>query len=260
MDKEGFEHWELLPMSYSKLNSWRSYPCQFIINKIFKINTGTNPAMFTGIIVEELLKDLLQGNDSENNTYHALKDFQRQLADYHNQDEVAKYLKLIPKYYENCRALFNRFGNQPLHSYQEELNIDIEVDGVKIPFVGYSDFVWDLGEEGMFIFDLKTKGRMAINHSDKLQQLIYKKALEQKYQKPVHCSLFVVTPTKHHFEEIEFTDEHEIEIRNILKGMDRVLQVCDEPKDWAYIYQPNVDDFIWNNPKMVEARRQIWGI
>jgi hypothetical protein len=70
----------------------------------------------------------------------------------------------------------------------------------------------------------------------------------------------VVTPTKHHFEEIEFTDEHEIEIRNILKGMDRVLQVCDEPKDWAYIYQPNVDDFIWNNPKMVEARKQIWGI
>jgi len=42
--------------------------------------------------------------------------------------------------------------------------------------------------------------------------------------------------------------------------MDRVLQVCDEPKDWAYIYQPNVDDFIWNNPKMVEARKQIWGI
>lgn len=256
MNKDNFSKFDLLPMSYSKLNSFRSYPCQFIINKIYKMNTGTNPAMFTGIIVEELLKDLLEGNDSENNTYHALKDFQRQLADYHNQDEVAKYLKLIPKYYENCRALFNRFGNQPLHSYQEELTVEIE----GIPFIGYSDFVWDLGEEGMFIFDLKTKGRMAINHSDKLQQLIYKKALEQKYQKPVHCSLFVVTPTKHHFEEIEFTDEHEIEIKNILKGMDRVLQLCNSEKDWAYIYQPNVDDFIWNNPKLVEARKQIWGI
>ena len=256
MNKDNFSKFDLLPMSYSKLNSFRSYPCQFIINKIYKMNTGTNPAMFTGIIVEELLKDLLEGNDSENNTYHALKDFQRQLADYHNQDEVAKYLKLIPKYYENCRALFNRFGNQPLHSYQEELTIEIE----GIPFIGYSDFVWDLGEEGMFIFDLKTKGRMAINHSDKLQQLIYKKALEQKYQKPVHCSLFVVTPTKHHFEEIEFTDEHEIEIKNILKGMDRVLQLCNSEKDWAYIYQPNVDDFIWNNPKLVEARKQIWSI
>ncbi|BAQ91830.1 nuclease [uncultured Mediterranean phage uvMED] len=256
MNKENFSKFDLLPMSYSKLNSFRSYPTQFIINKIFKINTGTNPAMFTGIIVEELLKDLLEGNDSEQNTQYALKDFQRELADYHDQDQVAKYLKLIPKYYENCRALFNRFGNQPLHSYQEELTVEIE----GIPFIGYSDFVWDLGEEGMFIFDLKTKGRMAINHSDKLQQLIYKKALEQKYQKPVHCSLFVVTPTKHHFEEIVFTDEHEIEIRNILKGMDKVLQLCNTPKDFAYIYQPNVDDFIWNSPKMVEARRQIWGI
>lgn len=256
MNKENFSKFDLLPMSYSKLNSFRSYPTQFIINKIFKINTGTNPAMFTGIIVEELLKDLLEGNDSEQNTQYALKDFQRELADYHDQDQVAKYLKLIPKYYENCRALFNRFGNQPLHSYQEELTVEIE----GIPFIGYSDFVWDLGDEGMFIFDLKTKGRMAINHSDKLQQLIYKKALEQKYQKPVHCSLFVVTPTKHHFEEIVFTDEHEIEIRNILKGMDKVLQLCNTPKDFAYIYQPNVDDFIWNSPKMVEARRQIWGI
>jgi len=232
MNKENFSKFDLLPMSYSKLNSFRSYPTQFIINKIFKINTGTNPAMFTGIIVEELLKDLLEGNDSEQNTQYALKDFQRELADYHDQDQVAKYLKLIPKYYENCRALFNRFGNQPLHSYQEELTVEIE----GIPFIGYSDFVWDLGEEGMFIFDLKTKGRMAINHSDKLQQLIYKKALEQKYQKPVHCSLFVVTPTKHHFEEIVFTDEHEIEIRNILKGMDKVLQLCNTPKDFAYIY------------------------
>ncbi len=256
MNKENFSKFDLLPMSYSKLNSFRSYPTQFIINKIFKINTGTNPAMFTGIIVEELLKDLLEGNDSEQNTQYALKDFQRELADYHDQDQVAKYLKLIPKYYENCRALFNRFGNQPLHSYQEELTVEIE----GIPFIGYSDFVWDLGEEGMFIFDLKTKGRMAINHSDKLQQLIYKKALEEKYQKPVHCNLFVVTPTKHHFEEIVFTDEHEIEIRNILKGMDKVLQLCNTPKDFAYIYQPNVDDFIWNSPKMVEARRQIWGI
>jgi hypothetical protein len=256
MNKENFSKFDLLPMSYSKLNSFKSYPTQFIINKIYKINTGTNPAMFTGIIVEELLKDLLEGNDSEQNTQYALKDFQRELSDYHNQDEVAKYLKLIPKYYENCRALFNRFGNQPLHSYQEELTVEIE----GIPFIGYSDFVWDLGEEGIFVFDLKTKGRMAINHSDKLQQLIYKKALEQKYQKPVHCSLFVVTPTKHHFEEIVFTDEHEIEIKNILKGMDKVLQFCNTPKDWAYIYQPNVDEFLWNNPKMVEARRQIWGI
>lgn len=256
MNKDNFSKFDLLPMSYSKLNSFKSYPTQFIINKIFKISTGTNPAMFTGVIVEELLKDLLEGNDSENNTHHALKDFQRQLHDYHNQDEVAKYFKLIPKYYENCKALFNRFSNQPLHSYQEELTVEIE----GIPFVGYSDFVWDLGEEGIFMFDLKTKGRMAINHSDKLQQLIYKKALEEKYQKPVHCNLFVVTPTKHHFEEIVFTDEHEIEIRNILKGMDKVLQFCNTPKDWAYIYQPNVDDFIWNNPKMVEARKQIWGI
>ena len=260
MNREGFEHWDLLPMSYSKLNQWRSYPTQFIINRIFKINTGTNPAMFCGTIVEELLYDMLKGNDSPNGMKLALSDFRMNLRDYHNQEEVDKYCKLIPKFYENCKALFDRFGNQPIHSYQEELETFIEVDDEIIPFVGYSDFVWDLGDEGLHIFDLKTKGRMAINHSDKLQQYIYKKALEEKYQKPVHCSLFIVTPTKHHFEEIEFTEEHEIEIKNILKGMSMVLDICNDPIDFAHIYQPNLSDFIWNNPKLVQARQKIWGI
>ena len=254
MNKDNFSKFDLLPMSYSKLNSFRSYPTQFIINKIYKKDTGTNPAMRTGQLVEEMLNSDLKSEKAFIEAYK--KKLSLDFKDYHDQDDVQKYVKLLPKYYENCKELFNRFGNQPYYSYQEELRT--EIDG--IPFIGYSDFVWDLGEEGLFVFDLKTKGRMAINHSDKLQQWIYRKALSEKYNRPVHCSLFIVTPTKHHFEEIEFTDEHEIEIRNILKGMDRVLQLCNEPKDFAYIYQPNVDDFIWNNPKMVAARQEIWGI
>tara|TARA_R100001460_G_scaffold26146_1_gene52807 strand:+ start:20538 stop:21308 length:771 start_codon:yes stop_codon:yes gene_type:complete len=255
LDKSVFEKFDLMPMSYSKLNSFHNFPCQFIINKIFKIHIGTNPAMFTGIIVEELLYDLLEGNDSEQNTKYALKDFQRELANYHDQDQVEKYLKLIPKYYENCRALFKRFANQPLHSYQEELSV--EINGIN--FIGYSDFVWDLGEEGMFIFDLKTKGRMVINHSDKLQQWVYKKALEKKYKKPVHCNLFVVTPTKHHFEELEFNNDIEIEFHNKLKGMASMLQKCNTPEDVALLYQPNLDSWEWN-AQNIPARRQIWGI
>jgi hypothetical protein len=43
MNKDNFSKFDLLPMSYSKLNSWRSYPTQFIINKIYKMKTGTNP-------------------------------------------------------------------------------------------------------------------------------------------------------------------------------------------------------------------------
>ena len=62
-NKEIFEKFDLLPMSYSKLNSFANYPCQFIINKIYKVDTGSNPAMRTGQLVEEMLNEKLKGSD-----------------------------------------------------------------------------------------------------------------------------------------------------------------------------------------------------
>ena len=69
----------------------------------------------------------------------------------------------------------------------------------------------------------------------------------------VECYLFIVTPSKSHLEPIEFTEEFEIEINNGLKSMDKVLQICNTPKDFAFLYQPNLDDFIWRSKHLYEA-------
>jgi hypothetical protein len=110
------------------------------------------------------------------------------------------------------------------------------------------------------MYDLKTKGRMAINHYDKLQQWFYRKALQETYNMEVECFLFIVTPAKSHLEPIEFTEEYEIEINNGLKSMNKVLELCNTPKDFAYIYQPKMDDFIWRSKHLYKARKEIWGI
>jgi hypothetical protein len=253
MNLDNFRKWEMNPMSYSRLNSFKTYPCQFIINKIFGINTGTNPPMLTGNIVEEMLNNFMKGEELPLKTH--LDEFAERLADFHDQEQVVKYLELIPQFFSQCKPLFEKMGNYKLHSYQEELHTEI----LGIPFIGYSDFVFDMGDE-LFVYDLKTKGRMAINHSDKLQQWVYRKALEEKYNKKVTCHLFIVTPKKHHFEEIVFEDAHEIEIHNILKGMNKAFELCNDKKDFAYLYQPDTSSFIWNSPDMVKARQQIWGI
>lgn len=253
MNLDNFRKWEMNPMSYSRLNSFKTYPCQFIINKIFGINTGTNPPMLTGNIVEEMLNNFMKGEELPLKTH--LDEFAERLADFHDQEQVVKYLELIPQFFSQCKPLFEKMGNYKLHSYQEELHTEI----LGIPFIGYSDFVFDMGDE-LFVYDLKTKGRMAINHSDKLQQWVYRKALEEKYNKKVTCHLFIVTPKKHHFEEIVFEDAHEIEIHNILKGMNKAFELCNDKKDFAYLYQPDTSSFIWNSPDMVKARQEIWGI
>ena len=253
LDKSVFEKFDLLPMSYSKLNSFSNYPCQFIINKIFKIDTGTNPAMRTGQVVEELLQDALLRKDIYMDK--ALLEFEEQFSEYHDQAQVEKYLGYIPKMYKQCDNFLKQLSNYQLHSYQEKIETEI----LGIPFIGYTDFIFDLDDE-LWVYDLKTKARMtAPSNGEYLQQWIYKKALEEKYQKPVHTKLFIVTPTKHHSEELCFNDDHEIEIMNKVKGMGTLLQKCNTPEDIALLYQPNLDSWEWNEQN-IPARKQIWGI
>mgnify|MGYP001312931038 CR=1 FL=1 len=252
LDQSVFKKFDLLPMSYSKLNSFSNFPCQFIINKIYKQDTGINPAMRVGHLVEEMLHEKLLGKEPDQALYqNKLED---ELFDYHDQENLNKYINYIPQFYKQCLPLFQKLGNYKLHSYQEEIKTNI----LGIDFIGYTDFIFDL-DDCLFIYDLKTKARMAINHSEYLQQWVYRKALQEKYKKPVHCHLYIVTPKKYHIEDIEFDDDIEIEIHNKLKGMTSLLQKCNTPEDIALLYQPNLDSWEWN-VQTIPARKQIWGI
>lgn len=253
LDQSVFEKFDLLPMSYSKLNSFSNYPCQFIINKLYKVDTGTNPAMRAGQVVEELLYDSLTRKDVYMDK--VLLHFEEDFCDFYDQEKVTKYLEYIPKMYKQCDSFLKQLGNYQLLSYQEEISTSI----LGINFIGYTDFLFDLGDE-LWLYDLKTKARMSKpSNSEYLQQWIYKKALEEKYQKPVHCHLDIITPTKRHCEELFFNDSHEIEIYNKIKGMASLLQKCNTPEDVALLYQPNLDSWEWN-AQNIPARKQIWGI
>ena len=256
LDKSLFEKFDLLPMSYSKLNSFHNFPCQFIINKIFKVDTGSNPAMRVGHLIEQMLYEKIIGDDKYGDLVIEIyqKKLRDELSNYHDQANLKKYIGYIPKFYQQCEPLFNALGNYKLHSYQEEISTEI----LGINFIGYTDFIFDL-DDSLWVYDLKTKGRMSINHSEYLQQWIYKKALEEKYKKPVHTKLYIVTPTKHHSEELVFNDAIEIEVHNKLKGMASMLQKCNTPEDVALLYQPNMDSWEWNEQN-IPARREIWGI
>jgi hypothetical protein len=240
-------------MSPSKLNGYRNFVCQFIIEKIYKrLGTSSPPAM-AGNTVEPMLMDYLDGKEVNQAEY--LTNFKKETLDYPNRHDVEKYLDLIPKMFEQAKAFKEIVADKELHSYQEELFTEV----LSIPFRGFSDFIY-LKNNKLYMYDLKTKGRMAINHYDKLQQWFYRKALQETYNMEVECFLFIVTPAKSHLEPIEFTEEYEIEINNGLKSMNKVLELCNTPKDFAYIYQPKMDDFIWRSKHLYKARKEIWGI
>ena len=255
MKLENFKKWDLLPMSPSKLNGYRNYTCQFIIEKIYKRLGTSSPAAFAGNTVEPMLMEYLDGKEVNQAEY--LTKFKKETLDYPIREDVEKYVGLIPKMFEQSKILKDIVKDLEFHSYQEELFTEV----LSIPFRGFSDFVFKDSKTGnLKMYDLKTKGRMSINHYDKLQQWFYRKALQETYKMDVECFLFIVTPSKSHLEPIEFTDEFEIEINNGLKSMNKVLELCDKPKDFAFLYQPNLDDFIWRSKHLYNARKEIWGI
>ena len=250
---KNFEKWDLLPMSPSKLRGFTTYTGQFIVEKIYKRLGTSSPPALAGNTVEPMLMDYVEGKEVDMDKY--LNNFKIDTLDYPFREDVDKYLKLIPKFFEQAKAFKEIVADKELHSYQEELFTEV----LGIPFRGFSDFVYKKDNK-LFMYDLKTKGRMSINHYDKLQQYFYMKSLKQTYNLDVECYLFIVTPSKSHLEPIEFTEEFEIEINNGLKSMNRVLELCNEPKDFAYLYTPNLDDFIWRSPHLKEARKDIWGV
>ena len=119
LDQKVFEKFDLLPMSFSKLNSFSNYPCQFIINKIYKVDTGTNPAMRVGHLVEEMLHEKIIGKEPDLALYQ--NKLEEELCDYHDQSRLNDYIDYIPKFYKQCLPLFDYYGNYQLQSYQEEL-------------------------------------------------------------------------------------------------------------------------------------------
>lgn len=254
MNIKNFEKWDLLPMSPSKLRGFTTYTGQFIIEKIYKITGGSMPPAQAGNTVEPMLMDYLNGKEVNQQEY--ITKFKTETLDHPIREDIEKYVDLIPKMYEQSKALKDIVADKELHSYQEELFTEV----LGIPFRGFSDFIYKDKTGKFYMYDLKTKGRMAINHYDKLQQWFYRKALQEAYNVEVECFLFIVTPTKSHLEPIEFMEEYEIEINNGLKSLNRVLELCKEPKDFAYLYQPNLDDFIWRSNHLFKARKEIWGI
>jgi hypothetical protein len=253
MNIKNFEKWDLLPMSPSKLRGFTTYVGQFIVEKIYKRLGTSSPPALAGNTVEPMLQDYLLGKEVNINEY--LTKFKTETLDFPIRDDVVKYVDLIPKMFEQSKAFKEIVADKEQHSYQEELFTDV----MGIPFRGFSDFIYKKDNK-LYMYDLKTKGRMAINHYDKLQQWFYRKALQETYNVEVECFLFIVTPAKSHLEPIDFIDEYEIEINNGLKSLNKVLELCNEPKDFAYLYQPNVDDFFWRSPHLYQARKDIWGI
>jgi hypothetical protein len=145
-----------------------------------------------------------------------------------------------------------------LLTYQKKVEIEIDT----IPFVGYTDFHFeDKKTKEDFYIDLKTSKslpqRVSISHA--MQQSIYQKATNAK-----QILWYLKNPTKTKDAEFismsldDYSQPMQI-CKHILKVMGNYLKTVDTPDDVRDSLVPNPDNWIWKEPTVLQARKEVWG-
>ena len=273
IDKKIFEKFNLLPFSPSRLNSFKNFPCGFVLRYIYEYDFPANEKMVRGSAIEHGIHYYLSNQNEKaelvNNINQSLyEESKRTMFNYYDdgtkfvldQDKAEKERSMLEPSFNialNCLLDDNiTFKGSDFVTSQMEVTTEI----LGIPFRGYVDFVFE-SEQLVTVIDLKSKSRLQKNRSDILQQAIYKKALREKYKdKAVDVSMLIVTPKKYEIVDILNTEKEMKEIEMSLISLANMMKICKTKDNVASLITPNLDDWYWSDKDKVLAREEIWGI
>ncbi len=281
IDKKIFKKFNLLPFSPSRLNTFKNFPCGFVMRYIYGYDFPANEKM-------------VRGSAIEHGIYYFLLNYTKELRKDNNLQKYYKSFKNSFLYDEAKRSMFNYYDDgtkfvldqdkarkerlmlEP--SFDIALNcllddnitfkgsefvtsqMEVETEILGIPFKGYVDFVFE-SDNLVTVIDLKSKSRLQKNRSDILQQAIYKKALREKYKgKAVDVSMLIVTPKKYEVVDILNTEKEMKEIEMSLISCANMMKICKTKDNIASLITPNLDDWYWSDQDKALARQDIWGI
>jgi len=273
IDKKIFEKFNLLPFSPSRLNSFKNFPCGFVLRYIYEYDFPANEKMVRGSAIEHGIHYYLSNQNEKaelvNNINQSLyEEAKRTMFNYYDdgtkfvldQDKAEKERSMLEPSFNialNCLLDDNiTFKGSDFVTSQMEVTTEI----LGVPFRGYVDFVFE-SEQLVTVIDLKSKSRLQKNRSDILQQAIYKKALREKYKdKAVDVSMLIVTPKKYEIVDILNTEKEMKEIEMSLISLANMMKICKTKDNVASLITPNLDDWYWSDKDKVLAREEIWGI
>ena len=273
IDKKIFEKFNLLPFSPSRLNSFKNFPCGFVLRYIYEYDFPANEKMVRGSAIEHGIHYYLSNQNEKaelvNNINQSLyEEAKRTMFNYYDdgtkfvldQDKAEKERSMLEPSFNiafNC-LLDDNITFKSSQYITSQMEVSTEILGV--PFRGYVDFVFE-SEQLVTVIDLKSKSRLQKNRSDILQQAIYKKALREKYKdKAVDVSMLIVTPKKYEIVDILNTEKEMKEIEMSLISLANMMKICKTKDNVASLITPNLDDWYWSDKDKVLAREEIWGI
>lgn len=240
--QHGIDH-----VSASSLNLWAAEPALWIMQRLLKYRSPAGPAAHVGTAVEAGVEYALLNLERVHDALPVAHKRYDQLC----QDADAR-LKIAGMLEQALRQLID-YGRPDVPDDGRQHRVEIQLEGVTVPCIGFTDFVWH--NHGI-IADLKTSTTLpsAIKVSHARQGAVYQKAFNNYGMRFCYA-----TPKKSAVYQLENPADHLAAMANIARRLDRFLSLSKDPQELANIVCPNYESFYWNEPQARADGLRIYG-
>lgn len=253
---DGFSMHGITHLSASQINTFCASPALWVMERLcgMRAGGGVGVAAHRGTATEAGIEKGLfdPAAPVEDCIAHALTKFDALTAfrpgEYRDKERL-----LIPGMVTVGLTELRQYGVPTKPEDGRQHKIEVRLDGVSVPFLGFLDFVYD--EHGIIV-DLKTTGRMSsvITDPHARQGAVYAKA------KGNHEIRFAyVTPKKIGVYRLENVADHLAAVTQIAQRMERLLRLSKDPMEIAGILTPDFQSFYWADPAVRQAGRDLYG-
>lgn len=248
-----FERHGLSHLSASQINLFSSAPSLWLLEKILKVKGRVGCSAHRGSSVEGgVSHGLFDHSASEEDCVaKALSQYDR-LTALSGDDKRDKERNVIPGMVKNGLALRDK-GNPIRPNQGDQHRIEVMIEGVPIPFLGYLDF-----EFATEVIDTKTTNAIpsAMPAAHARQFSLYKTAKMEKRMRGAYISskrMDILTLDRDTY------DRSMIEITVMAKRMEKFLSVSDDPQELAAIVSHDPSTFYWSDPAMKAEGVRVFG-
>lgn len=241
-------------LSASHLNLFIAQPAMWAVSYLMKRRTPVGPAAHRGTAIEcgveaglfdpempvEKCQELALGK------FHSLTRFS-------SDSRVEKERATIPDSVKIGLVELRQYGIPSKPEDGRQHKIELTLEGVPIPIIGYLDFRWD--QHGI-VGDLKSTARIPseISEAHCRQGAIYTLAGSN-----VQTRMMYVSAKKIAVYTIENVDQHIAEVVRTAQAIERLLSLSDDSEALTRCFAPDMSSFYWGDTSARALAQEIWG-
>lgn len=245
---DGFEKWGIDHLSHSSVEKFLKEPAMWVLKYIYNVDQAPSVKTAAGRVIEKYVALGLQDHDEDPNELgmSAQDELVSELPDAEMDKRTLAVPLIVPKLIEHYRP----FG--PLVSFQRKFTV--VVPELSVPFIGFYDFEFP---DSVFK-DLKTTGTKKNNLEWGHRRQASLQAMGV-FGAEVSFTYAVLTKEPYIMEhKLIDPDAGMAEVIQIGRRIERLLSVCDSPKDFTLLTVPDPEFYQWDR-RTTQARIQHWG-